>query len=53
MLLQTVTVIDDRLQALTIGWAQINGDASTHPEDPHNTTSWGIPPRTLVSRSIH
>ena len=52
MLLQAVAIIDDRLQALTIGWAQADGDASMHPEDAHNTTSWGIPVRTLMSRSI-
>jgi hypothetical protein len=53
VLLQTVAIIDDRLQAPTIGRAQINGDASTHPADSHNATPRGIPPRTLMSRSIH
>jgi hypothetical protein len=53
MLPQTVAVIDDRLQALAIGQAQVDGNGSTHSPDLHNATPRGVPARTLMSRSIH
>jgi hypothetical protein len=48
-----VVVGDDRLQALAISRAQIDGDASTHPADSHDAKAMGIPTRTLTSASIH
>src|ERR1700674_1822208 len=53
VLLGAVAVIDDRLQALAISRAQIDGDASTHPADSHHAKAMGIPTRTLTSASIH
>jgi hypothetical protein len=53
VLLGAVAVIDDRLQALAISRAQIDGDASTHPADSHDAKAKGIPTRTLTSASIH
>ena len=53
VLLGVVAVIDDRLQALAISRAQIDGDASTHPADSHDAKAMGIPTRTLTSASIH
>lgn len=50
---QTVAVIDDRLQTLAIGPAQVDDDASTHPAESHDAMPSGIPNRTLMSRSIH
>jgi hypothetical protein len=35
------------------GGLEINGDASTHPTDPHDAKAMGIPTRTLTSASIH
>src|ERR1700694_1925392 len=51
--LGAVAVIDDRLQALAISRAQIDGDASTHPADSLDAKAMGIPTRTLTSASIH
>ena len=53
VLLGAVAVIDDRLQALAISRAQIDGDASTHPADSHDAKAMEIPTRTLTSASIH
>ena len=53
VLLRAVAVIDDRLQALAIGRGQVDGDASTHPQDSHDAKAMGIPTRTLTSASIH
>jgi hypothetical protein len=41
------------MQALAIGWVQVDGDASAHPEDSHAGKLVGIPQRTLMSASIH
>ena len=43
VLLPTVAVIDDRPQALTIGRAQMDRDAGTHPADSHAEKHLGIP----------
>src|SRR5207302_8151830 len=51
--LRAVAVIDDRLQALAIGRAQVDGDAGAHPADSHDPDLRGIPARTLMSASIH
>jgi hypothetical protein len=53
VLLGAVAVIDDRLQALAISRAQIDGDVSTQPADSHDAKAMGIPTRTLTWASIH
>ena len=53
MLLRAVAVIDDRQQALAIGWLQVNDNTCAHAEDSHNKDPMGIPQRTLMSASFH
>ena len=43
----------NRLQALAISRAPMDGDASTHPADSHDAKAMAIPTRTLASASIH
>ncbi|GAB5468590.1 MAG: hypothetical protein Kilf2KO_16200 [Rhodospirillales bacterium] len=43
MLLGAVAVIDDRLQALAIARAQMDGDTSAHHADSHDREATGNP----------